>query len=153
MTMNSAAMSGQAVLASTSGYAGVVLETVHSFTYTSGSSGYAVSSYLAATKPTFLQYFEYHALSGNVVSSAITVYKNSSQGYSSVILSQNTAGVTDLIYTPPYTPLMLLSGDSIAVRCGNSNNIQFNTLIVAGYLTGVTDHHIHVKKSLQHEGL
>jgi hypothetical protein len=108
------------------------VETVPVFAYLTKASGYAVSSYLAATIPTFLQYVEYHALSGNVVSSAITVYKNSTQGYSSVLLNQNTAGVTDLLYTPPYSPLMLLSGDGVSVRGGNSNNILWDTLIVFG---------------------
>jgi hypothetical protein len=116
-------------MVNTSGYAGVVLETVPVFVYASGSSGF-VSTYLSTPKPTFLQYVEYHAISGDTVSSALTVYKNTTQ-YSSILLSQNLYGVRDLLYTPPTTPLMLLSGDSIAVR-GGTSSVQWSTLIVTG---------------------
>jgi lipopolysaccharide export system protein LptA len=126
-------ISGETVIAKVSGeVVGVVLEVVPSFGYMSGSSGDVVSSYLESTMPTFLQYVEYHASAAGTESSALTVYKNSTQGHSSAIFTYSTLGVVDLVYTPPDSPLMLLSGDGISVRGGNSGNAQWNTLIVMG---------------------
>jgi hypothetical protein len=93
------------------------------------SSGVAAVSTTLTNDATirFFDYAEYHATSGVVTSSVLTIHHNSTKIYS---VNMATSTSADLLFMPDI-PLVLISGDTVKLAFSNPDSCDYTTRLLA----------------------